>query len=177
MIFMGESGPTRRRRRLQILVSGSGTGRPEDLVAGEETGRLLARSGAVLLTGGYGGVMEASCRGAKAEGGTVLAVLPGVDESQAPVNPFVDLTIFTGMGHARNALLAVSADAVIAIGGGWGTLSEIALARTFGRPVVLLESWRVSPSAPSDLEEPPRAATPAEAVRMALDAAEGARRP
>lgn len=172
------SGSERRTcgRSLQILVAGPGDCGRHDLDLAEETGRLLAQAGAVLLTGGRGGAMEASCRGAHAAGGTVLAVLPGADASETPANIHVDLAVFTGMGHARNAILAASADAVIAIGGGWGTLSEIALARALGRPVVLLHSWRLAPCDRNPIETPLPASSPAEAVAMALAAAAHARR-
>jgi len=165
------------RRPIQILVSGSADCRPADLAMAEETGRLLARAGATLLTGGRGGVMEASCRGAGSQGGAVLAVLPGTDDAETPANPHVQFAVFTGMGHARNAILAASADAVIAIGGGWGTLSEIALARAYGRPVILIDSWDMTPAESSDLDPPSRAGTPPEAVALALEAAGRARRP
>src|SRR3954454_21920415 len=105
-------------------------------------GRELARRGAVLVTGGLGGAMEAACRGAKAEGGTTLGILPAYDRSAA--NPWVDVAVPTGMGEARNALLVRAADAVIAVAGEFGTLSEIALALKVGTPVVGLETWELA---------------------------------
>ena len=98
------------------------------------SGRELARAGAVLVCGGLGGAMEAACRGAKAEGGTTLGILPGADRAAA--NPYVDVAVATGLGEARNALVVRAADAVIAVAGGYGTLSEIALALRAGKPVV-----------------------------------------
>jgi uncharacterized protein (TIGR00725 family) len=123
-----------------------------------EVGRRLAEAGAVVLCGGLGGVMEAAAEGASAGGGTVVGILPGTD--RAAGNAHLTLAIATGLGEARNAVLACAADAVIAIGGGWGTLSEIGLARARPRPVVTLAGW--------ELEGVPVAATADEAVRTAL---------
>jgi uncharacterized protein (TIGR00725 family) len=109
------------------------------LALAEAVGRGLARSGAILLCGGLGGVMEAACRGAREEGGLTVGLLPSTDAHTA--NAAVVLPIVTGMGEARNVILIHSAEAVIAIGGGWGTLSEIALARRAGLTIVGLESW------------------------------------
>lgn len=105
----------------------------------EEVGRRLARAGAALICGGLGGVMEAACRGARAAGGRTIGILPGSERTEA--NPFVDVAVVTGMGQARNVLIVLSADALIAIGGGFGTLSEIALALRHGKPVVGLRTW------------------------------------
>jgi len=109
--------------------------------------------------------MEAACRGAKAEGGMTVGILPGTSRSQA--NPYVDVPVVTGLGEARNAIIVRSADAVIAISGGYGTLSEIGLARKMGRPVVGLETWELRQNA---LSEPAvvHADTPEIAVEMAL---------
>jgi uncharacterized protein (TIGR00725 family) len=104
-------------------------------------GRELAARGAVVVCGGLGGVMEAACRGAKAGGGRTVGILPGIDRAAA--NPFVDTAIPTGLGEARNALVVRAADALIAVGGGYGTLSEIALALKAGKPVVGLDSWDI----------------------------------
>jgi len=105
----------------------------------EEVGRALAEAGAVLVCGGRGGVMEAACRGAKRAGGVTVGVLPGLDAGEA--NPYVDIPIVTGMGEARNAIIARTAEVAIAVGGSYGTLSEIALALSFDRPVVGLKTW------------------------------------
>ena len=104
-------------------------------------GRELAARGAVLVCGGLGGVMEAACRGAKDAGGRTVGILPGTDRAAA--NPFVDTAIPTGLGEARNALVVRAADGLIAVGGGYGTLSEIALALKAGKPVVGLDSWEI----------------------------------
>jgi uncharacterized protein (TIGR00725 family) len=123
----------------------------------EELGRELARAGALLVCGGLGGAMEAACRGAKGEGGKTLGILPGADRSAA--NRYVDVAIPTGLGEARNALIVRAADALIAIAGGYGTLSEIALALRAGKPVIGLGTW--------DIEGVVQASSPAEAVSLA----------
>jgi uncharacterized protein (TIGR00725 family) len=107
----------------------------------EAVGRELAARGAVVVCGGLGGVMEAACRGAKEAGGHTVGILPGTDRSAA--NPFVDTAVPTGFGEARNALVVRAADALIAVGGGYGTLSEIALALKAGKRVVGLDSWDI----------------------------------
>ena len=122
-------------------------------------GRELAARGAVLVCGGLGGVMEAACRGAKDAGGRTVGILPGTDRAAA--NPFVDTAIPTGLGEARNALVVRAADALISVGGGYGTLSEIALALKAGKPVVGLDSW--------DIEGVVAVDGPAAAVAAVLD--------
>jgi uncharacterized protein (TIGR00725 family) len=111
------------------------------VAAAERVGALVAQRGAVLVCGGLGGVMEAACRGAKSSGGTTVGLLPGADRAAA--NRFVDIAIPTGLGEARNALVVRAVDAVIAVGGGYGTLSEIALALKAGKRVVGLGSWEI----------------------------------
>jgi uncharacterized protein (TIGR00725 family) len=128
--------------RKQIGVIGAGACSEEAESLAENVGREIARKGAVLLCGGLGGVMEAASRGAKKEGGTTLGVLPGIRREDA--NPWIDVAILSGMGHARNALIAQSSDVLIAVGGEYGTLSEIALGMKMGKPVVVLESkWKI----------------------------------
>lgn len=127
--------------------------------AAEEIGRLLAERGCTVITGGLGEVMAAAHRGAKAAGGTTIAILPG--ERREDVNPWADHVVVTGIGHARNLAVAASGDAVIAVGGQWGTLAEIALAKTLGRVVVALAGGQ-------DVEGVETAETPAEAVDLAL---------
>lgn len=141
-----------------MAVVGAGEAGAERQRVAEEVGALLAGRGAVLVCGGLGGVMEAACRGAKGAGGTTLGILPGLDRSQA--NPFVDVAVPTGMGEARNALVVRAADALVAVGGGFGTLSELALALKAGKPVVGLESW--------ELHGMVEAGSPAEAVEAAF---------
>lgn len=141
---------------------GSGTDREE---RAEEVGRLLAERGATVVTGGRGEVMAAAARGAKSAGGTTIGILPG--ETRAEANPWLDHVVVTGIGHARNLAVVASGNAVIAVGGRYGTLAEIGFALTLGRPVVVLEpGWEV--------EGMQRARTPAEAVELAVDAARDA---
>jgi uncharacterized protein (TIGR00725 family) len=121
-------------------------------------GRELGGRGAVLVCGGLGGVMEAACRGAKEAGGTTVGILPGMDRAAA--NPYVDVAVPTGLGEARNALVVRAADALVAVGGGYGTLSEIALALKAGKRVVGLGTW--------DVEGVEAAGSPAEAVETVL---------
>ena len=140
----------------QISVIGSGA-EWED--AAEEVGRLLAERGCTVVTGGLGEVMAAAHRGAKHAGGTTLAILPG--ERHGAANPWADHVVVTGIGHARNLAVAASGEAVIAIGGSWGTLAELAFARRLGRPVVALQG---APSV-AGIET---ASAPGDAVERAL---------
>lgn len=135
-----------------------------------DTGRQVAAAGALLVCGGGGGVMEAACAGAKSSGGTTVGVLPGVEARGSIPNEHVDIPIFTGIGQARNQIVVLSAQAVIAVGGGWGTLSEIALACKHGRPVVLLGSWGLEPPVESPMPVPTVAQSPAQAVKLAIEA-------
>jgi uncharacterized protein (TIGR00725 family) len=143
----------------QVSVIGSGA---EHEDRAETVGRLLAEGDATVVTGGLGEVMAAAARGAKSAGGTTIGILPG--ETSADANPWLDHVVVTGIGHARNLAVVASGDAVIAVGGRYGTLAEIGLALTLGRPVVVLEpGWEV--------EGTQRAQTAAEAVELALAAA------
>jgi len=135
-----------------------GSGREHEARA-EEVGRLLAERGCAVITGGLGEVMAAAARGAKSAGGTTIGILPG--ESRAEANEWIDHAVVTGIGHARNLAVAASGDAVIAVGGSWGTLAEIGFAMRLGRRVVALDpGW--------DVEGLERAATPAQAVDAVL---------
>jgi uncharacterized protein (TIGR00725 family) len=125
-----------------VAVVGGGEAGPDVLAIAEDVGRHLARRDAVVLCGGLGGVMEAACRGAKAEGGTTVGILPTDDRRAA--NPYVDVAIATGMGEARNALVVRAADVLVAVDGEFGTLSEIALALRTGTPVVGIATWELS---------------------------------
>jgi uncharacterized protein (TIGR00725 family) len=127
--------------------------------AAEDIGRLLAERGCTVVTGGLGEVMAAAHRGAQEAGGTTLAILPG--ESFAEANPWAEHVVVTGIGHARNLAVAASGEVVIAVGGSWGTLAEIAFALRLGRRVVALEGAPL-------VDGVPRAATPAEVVELAL---------
>ena len=143
---------------MQVSVIGSGEEHEE---RAEEVGRLLAEGGAVVVTGGLGEVMAAASRGAKNAGGTTIGVLPG--ETRAAANPWLDHVVVTGIGHGRNLAVVASGDAVIAVGGRYGTLAEIGFALTLGRPVVVLEpGWEV--------EGTERAQTAGQAVEFALAA-------
>ena len=122
-----------------VAVVGSGAAPREDCEVAEAVGRALAERGAVVVTGGLGGVMEAASRGARSRGGLTLGLLPGLDREAA--NGWVVVAVPTGLGEARNALVVGAADALVAIGGGWGTLSEIALALKAGLPVVGMGTW------------------------------------
>ena len=140
----------------QVSVIGSGS---EHESRAEEVGRLLAERGCKLVCGGRGEVMAAAARGAKSAGGTTIGILPGT--SRADANEWIDHAVATGIGHARNLAVVASGDAVIAVGGRYGTLAEIGFALTLGRRVVILEpGWEVDGAL--------RARTPREAVGLAL---------
>ena len=132
----------------------------------QDVGRALGRRGAVLVCGGSTGVMAAACRGAKEQGGTTVGILPSVDRSTA--NEYVDVAIATGMGEARNVLVARAVDVVIAVGGEFGTLSEIGFALKIGTPVIGIETWELS-QAGRKIEPIVRADSAEEAVELALD--------
>lgn len=152
-------------RPVHVAVCGGGDADAVTRQQAEEIGRALARCGTVLVTGGLGGVMEAACRGAKAEGGTTIGILPGDDRTAA--NDWVDVAVPTGLGEGRNALVVRAADAVIALAGEFGTLSEIALALRLGRPVVGLNTWAlVRHGRPDDHIVVAR--TPSEAADLAV---------
>lgn len=141
---------------------------PSDPLTGlaEQLGSEIARAGGLVCCGGLGGVMAAACRGAKAAGGTTIGILPGSDRSAA--NPWVDVAIATGLGEARNLVLVRTADVVVAVGGGYGTLSEIAFARKLGRPVVGLRTWEAQPGGGATEPLVAEADDPAGAVALAL---------
>ncbi len=159
-------------RPLQIAVLGAAGHDAELAELAHATGAAIARAGARLVCGGRGGVMRAASRGAREAGGLVVGVLPGADAAASPPNEAVDVAVYTGMGQARNLCVVLSAAAAVAVGGGWGTLSEIALALKHGIPVVALRSW--------DLERPDGAPEPLlatassaeEAVARALELAD-----
>lgn len=132
----------------------------------EEVGQLLARGGAAVITGGLGGVMRAASRGALMAGGETIGILPGADASEA--NEYVRTPIATGLGVARNLVVVTAADAVIAVGGRHGTLSEIGLALRQGRHVVTLSSWRVESDQRMGGPRVHRVRTPREAAEGAI---------
>ncbi len=153
--------------RLQITVVGAASCDDATAALAREVGAEIARAGAVLLTGGRGGVMAAASAGARAAGGLVIGLLPGTDAAASPPNEHLDVALYTGLHQARNQILVLSAAAVVAIGGGWGTLSEIAFALKYRVPVVLVESWDLK--RPDGLSDPLlfHARTPADAVAIA----------
>ena len=144
---------------MQIAVIGAADATPEESGAALTVGSLVAGAGAILVCGGLGGVMEAACRGAQEMGGTTVGIVPDTGHG----NRYLGIVIRSGLGHARNVLVSQSADAVIAIGGSYGTLSEIAIALKTGRPVFGLSSW--------DIPGVITCSTPEEAVGMAVRAA------
>ncbi|MEN8263661.1 MAG: TIGR00725 family protein [Nitrospirota bacterium] len=143
-----------------ISVIGAGTCSEDIYKAAEDVGRRIAQKGAVLVTGGLGGVMEAASKGAKESGGTVVGILPGFSKNEA--NRFVEIPITTGLSHARNIIVVRSADAVIAVSGEYGTLSEIAVALKLGKPVVGINTW-------DNVEGVIKVNTPEEAVQKAFE--------
>lgn len=157
-------------RRVHVAVVGPADADAALLATAEEVGRRLAEAGARVVSGGLGGVMEAVARGAASAGGDVVGILPTAEPADA--NPHVTHPVATGAGQARNVAVVASADAVVAIGGSWGTLSEIAHARRLGRPVVAVNGWQVSGPGADGVGYAPDAAT---AVRAALAAARGGR--
>lgn len=153
------AGP--RTQRYVAVVGPSGSPPPAVLEAAAKVGRLLGEAGCVVVTGGGTGVMSAASEGAASAGAVVVGLLPGSDRAEA--NPHVTVAIATGLGEVRNALVVRAVDAVVAVGGSWGTLSEVALACRTGVPVVSLLGWDL-PAAGG----PVVAADPADAVRRAL---------
>lgn len=147
------------RTRRRVAVIGGGRAGRKALEEAREIGRLIARAGAVLVCGGLGGVMEAAALGVREEGGLAVGILPGSDPSDA--NPAIDVPIATGLGYSRNSLVVMNADAVVAVEGEYGTLSEIAYALIYGKKVVGLGTW--------DIRGVLAAASPEEAVRLALE--------
>jgi uncharacterized protein (TIGR00725 family) len=161
--------PSQRRRQVAVIGAGGCSQESEPARLAEEVGRGLAEAGVALVCGGLRGVMEAACRGAAGAGGTAIGIVPG--HSVAEANPFCTEVVATGIGHARNLAVVSSGEVVIAIGGEWGTLSEIGFARAIGRTVVALRSWELNgrermEGAPGVLP----ADSPAEAVELALGA-------
>ena len=149
--------------RPYVAVVGPSDATSKERRAAEAIGRGLAEAGAILITGGLGGVMEAACHGASTADGTTVGFLPGADRASA--NDYLQIALPTGLGELRNGLIIRAADAVIAIGGAYGTLSEIALALRTDVPVVGLDTW--------DVEGIERVNSPEEAVSRALLSATG----
>jgi len=158
---------TKNKKRF-IAVIGGGQCSAQEAKLAEEVGRELARQGAILVCGGLGGVMEAACRGASSEGGITIGILPG--ESRQSANPYVQFPIVAGVGYARNLSVVKSAQAVIAVGGSYGTLSEIGYALQGGIPVIGLYTWSLFRNDQED-NSIILAQSPAEAVNKALNLA------
>jgi len=148
-----------------IAVIGGSQPSSEEAKLAEAVGRELAKRGAILVCGGLGGVMEAACKGASSEGGITVGILPG--DSRQAANPYVQIPIVTGMGYARNVAVVRTAQAVIAIGGNYGTLSEISHALQSGIPVIGLNTWALSKNDRQD-NSITIVQSPAEAVDKAL---------
>jgi len=153
------------------VIGGEACG-PEALEAAETVGRELARRGATLVCGGRGGVMEAACRGAREAGGHTIGILPGRGHEDSPPNPHVEFPVFTGMGFARNVMVVLSGDAVIAIDGSYGTLSEISYALIHETPVVGIDTWDFNYRGFTGHEKIVRVTDPIEAVVVAIGLAE-----
>lgn len=150
-----------------IGVIGESNCTPELAKEAEEVGREIARRGAILICGGLGGVMAAACQGAKAAGGQTVGVIPTDRGDGEPPNPNVDIPIYTGLGQARNIIIVKTAQAVVAVGGKYGTLSEIALALSHGIPVVGLKTWSMAKNGVQD-QSVHIAGSAVEAVKMAV---------
>jgi len=157
------------RRKIIIGVMGAAQCDAKVYQEAYQVGRLVAEGGAILLCGGRGGVMEASAKGAKEAGGLTIGILPGSNERDSPPNPYIDIAIFTGLSDARNAINVRSSEVIIAISGGYGTLSEIALALKIGKPVVLLHSWNFESETIKSEPLVRIAQTPEEAVAQAFE--------
>lgn len=147
---------------ISIGVIGSAVAAGKDYKTAEIVGSEIAKKGAVLVCGGLGGIMEAACKGARENGGTIVGILPGNERHSA--NPYVDIPIVTGMGEARNVIVVRSSQALIAVSGGWGTLSEISFALKLNIPVIGINTWDVS----SDIQS---VSDPVEAVNTAYNLA------
>ena len=149
-----------------VAVIGSGEATEIEASLAGRVGVLLADAGAVVISGGLGGVMRASCEAAFHRGGTTVGLLPGSDRTAG--NPFLTVALSTGLGELRNGLVVAVADAIIAVGGGWGTLNEIALAMRVGKPLVAIQSWDVESPAHQSVQPLAVAHSPEEAVRLVL---------
>jgi len=151
-----------------VGVIGSSKAEPELLKLAEEVGAEIARNGAAVVCGGLSGVMEAVCRGARKEGGLTIGIIPSDDKRDA--NPYVQIPIVTGMGMGRNVMLVKTADVLIAVGGEFGTLSEIAHALNIGKRVIGLRTWKLEKAHTRDIPNLVEVDTPKKAVELALEA-------
>ena len=158
-----------KMRKAAIGVIGTSSPSREEWEAAYEVGKQIALNGGVTITGGLGGVMEAASKGAKESGGTTVGILPGGRASDA--NLYVDVAIVTELAEARNLIIVKSSDALIAVGGGYGTLSEIALGLRAGIPVIGIKTWELSKAGKND-ESIVRTESPEHAVKLAFELAE-----
>ncbi len=152
----------KNKKEIYIGVIGAGQCNHASEMLAEKVGRAIAEQGAILVCGGLGGVMRAAAKGAKAAGGQTLGILPGDDKTKA--NEYIDFAIATGIGEARNIVIIKTADAVVALPGKYGTLSEMAFCMKIGRPLVSLSDWNIS----EDIE---RFTDPIQAVKRAVQLA------
>ncbi len=150
-----------------IGVIGSSVAEPDILALAEEVGREIARNGVAVVCGGLTGVMEAVCRGARRESGLTIGIIPS--DNKADANPFVQIPIVTGMGMGRNVMLVKTADALIAVGGEYGTLSEIAHALNIGKKVIGLRTWKLERAHTRPIPNLVEVDSPKEAVKLALE--------
>jgi uncharacterized protein (TIGR00725 family) len=157
---------------MMIAVIGGDSPSDDVLPLAEGVGREIASRGHTLVCGGWGGVMEAACKGAREAGGHTIGILPGPDTSGA--NEHVEFAIATNMGFARNSIIALTADALIAVDGSYGTLSEIAMALGYGKPVIGLDTWHITPGSGVEDDRILRAEGPTQAVEQAIAAVGGA---
>ncbi|MFA4967971.1 MAG: TIGR00725 family protein [Candidatus Margulisiibacteriota bacterium] len=162
-------------KKIFISVVGESHASPEISKLAEEVGAEIAKAGAVLVCGGLRGAMESACRGAKSAGGTTIGILPGSKREEA--NPYIDYPIITGIGYARNKLVIKTGHVVLAVGGSYGTLSEIAFALGYEIPVVGLNTWQFIHHSGQMDQKVHRANTPKEAVALAIKLAKEARHP
>ncbi len=151
-----------------VGVIGASRADPEILKLAEEVGVEIAKRGAAVVCGGLSGVMEAVCKGARENGGLTIGIIPSDNKSDA--NKYVQIPIVTGMGIGRNVMLVKTADVLIAVGGEFGTLSEIAHALNMGKTVIGLRTWQLEKATGKPIPKLIKALTPEEAVRLALDA-------
>ncbi len=156
----------RKKEQIFISVVGESDASPKVYALAEEVGKLIARAGAILVCGGLKGVMEAAAKGAKSEGGITVGILPGSKREEA--NPYIDIPIITGLGYARNKLVVKTGQAIIAIGGKYGTLSEISFALGYGIPVVGIKTWELIRGDGKVDQGIVYARTPGEAVQIAF---------
>jgi hypothetical protein len=162
-------------KKIFITVIGESHASPEIMKLAEEVGAEVAKAGAVLVCGGLKGVMEAASKGAKSAGGTTIGILPGSKREEA--NPYIDYPIITGIGYARNKLVVKTGHVVIAVGGSYGTLSEMAFALGYEIPVVGIKTWQLIHHSGQTDKKINYASTPKEAVELAIKLAREARPP